>query len=113
MVSSYPGIHPGEVVFVLEPNIKISDPASVSKSVEYGGIDFNYENLNLQLKNQGGAIDFKIDPAMLNRLRALPGLTPVNIQVRPLSVGEQGVLELKMFLGLQDDKNIPLMAKAG
>jgi hypothetical protein len=62
------------------------DPAQrpVEKNFD-GGIDFNSGRLDLQVQNAGGAMKFDFDPAMLKRLEALPGFSPVIISIKPLS----------------------------
>ena len=60
---------------------------------KYGGIDFNADKINLQIKQADEAgIKFDIDPAMLKQLQGAAGFTPVIIQLKPLE-------NLQMFLG--------------
>ena len=56
-----------------------------------GGIDFNADKMNVQVQNNGGAIEFKLDPAMLQRLQNAPGFTPVIINIQPMG-------DIKSFL---------------
>jgi hypothetical protein len=49
-----------------------------------GGIDFNPEKIAFKTQNIGEAINFTIDPAMLQRMQNASGVTPVIISVQPL-----------------------------
>ncbi len=79
----------------------ITDDAMVTKNiqrkVEYktreGGIDLTPSNMNLQTQNNGGEIEFHLDPAMLAQLQNAPGFVPVIISIQPMT-------DLKNFLGL-------------
>jgi len=59
-----------------------------------GGIDFNADKMNLEVKNNGGEIGFKIDPAQLSRLQNAPGFVPVIITIQPMT-------DIQGFLGLK------------
>ncbi|MEI7999271.1 MAG: DnaJ domain-containing protein [Candidatus Omnitrophota bacterium] len=61
-----------------------------------GGIDLTPANLNLQTRNAGEEIKFHLDPAMLAQLQNAPGFEPVIINIQPM-------VDLKGFLGLQDN----------
>jgi hypothetical protein len=71
------------------------DAGEVTKPLD-GGIDFNTDLLDLQLQNSGQAVKFNIDPAMLSRLEAMPGFSPVIIDIKPLS-------SVKAFLGISNN----------
>ena len=58
-----------------------------------GGIDFKSDKMNLDVKNAGEAIKFKITPEQLLQLQNAPGFVPVIINVQPLK-------DLPLFLGL-------------
>ncbi len=60
---------------------------------EYGGIDMNMARLDLQIQNAGGEVEFNIDPAMMKRLEAVPGFTPVVMEIKLLP-------SVKAFLGI-------------
>ncbi|MBF0490367.1 MAG: FHA domain-containing protein, partial [Candidatus Omnitrophica bacterium] len=62
---------------------------------ERGGIDFNSDKMNLETRNQGGDIQFHLDPAQLAQLQNAPGFTPVIINIQPMT-------DLSGFLGLND-----------
>ncbi len=64
-----------------------------------GGIDFNADKVNnaFAVQSNGGAIKFHIDPAMLEQLQNAPGFVPVIINIQPMT-------DLRMFLGLEQDK---------
>ena len=73
------------------------DPAmNVKKLSGPGGIDFNSDKMNLQTRNEGGEIKFKMDPAMLQQLKNAPGFTPVIINIQPLE-------NLPEFLGISEN----------
>jgi hypothetical protein len=61
-----------------------------------GGIDLTPANMNLQTQNNGGAIKFHLDPAILQQLQNASGFVPVIINIQPMN-------NLKMFLGLADN----------
>ena len=61
-----------------------------------GGIDFNTARLNLELKNAGREIVFRVDPAMLAQLKNAPGFTS-----KVIGIYEMTELSLKQFLGVQ------------
>ena len=58
-----------------------------------GGINFNPNKINLQIQGSSNGIKFRIDPAMLQQLRNVPGFVPVIISVKPL-VDLQGFLDV-------------------
>ncbi|MBF0479405.1 MAG: hypothetical protein HQL26_07975 [Candidatus Omnitrophica bacterium] len=58
-----------------------------------GGIDLNPVDDTLQINSKGEAIKFNIDPALYEQLKAVPGFTPIIINVAPLK-------DLKVFLGI-------------
>jgi hypothetical protein len=62
--------------------------------------------LNLQIQNASGGISFKLDPAMLKQLQNAPGFTPVIINIQPMT-------DLRVFLGLNEDKQDNVYAKVG
>jgi len=74
-----------------------SDSRIIVKVSGPGGIDFNPDKINLLIKNNGGAIKFKIDPVMLKQLQNAPGFVPVIINVKPLT-------SLSLFLGINPGK---------
>ncbi len=69
------------------------DPASIDQAQDMkvtrstklikGGIDLNTDKLDIQLRHSGGDIKFNIDPAMLERLQAAAGFTPVIMAIKP------------------------------
>lgn len=58
-----------------------------------GGIDLTPANMNLQTQNPGGAIQFHLDTAMLQKLQNAPGFVPMVIGIKPMT-DLQGFLEL-------------------
>jgi GGDEF domain-containing protein len=62
---------------------------------EKGGIDLTPANLNLQTKNGNGEINFRLDPAMFERLRNAPGFVPVIINIQPVG-------DIWLFLGAKE-----------
>ncbi|MBF0386546.1 MAG: hypothetical protein HQL20_01660 [Candidatus Omnitrophica bacterium] len=61
-----------------------------------GGIDFNIEKMNLQIRNSGDAIKFNIDMAMLEQLHSATGFAPIIIDIQPM------IITVPMFLDLND-----------
>jgi len=49
--------------------------------------------MNLQTQNNGRAIKFSMDPAMLKQLQNAPGFVPVIINIQPMT-------DLRAFLGV-------------
>ena len=99
-------------------------PKSLQDSAMNGGIDFNSDKINLQVKmdsrfrgndsREGGndrgsegndnGIKFKIDPAMLKQLQNAPGFVPVIINVQPMT-------DLRQFLDVPSELTITNMKK--
>ena len=68
-----------------------------------GGIDLTPERMGLKTTGSGGdGIRFNIDSAQLERLQNAPGLTPVIINIQPMT-------DLRLFLGLKEE-NAALVA---
>jgi len=67
--------------------------------INNGGIDLNPLKMNMQIPS-GPGIKFKVDAAMLARLRHMDGLTPVVGQITALPVGTAGTQALRLFLGI-------------
>jgi hypothetical protein len=78
-----------------------------------GGIDLTEGKLPLNVKNDpslaqddnGGGIQFKIDPAMLQELQNASGFVPVIINIQPMT-------DLKLFLGINDSQ-VPAVPAVG
>ncbi len=64
-----------------------------------GGIDLTPANINLQTQSNGGKINFKLDPAMLQRLQNAPGFYPVIINIQPMT-------DIRLFLGLKEQETV-------
>ncbi len=69
-----------------------------------GGIDFNSNKVNLQVKKEitspsarNDTIQFHLDPAQLAQLQNAPGFVPVIINIQPMT-------DLKLFLGLVNNQ---------
>ena len=61
-----------------------------------GGIDLNTDKMDLEARNQGEPIRFKVDAAQIKALQDAPGFMPVIINISPL-------IDLRMFLGLTEN----------
>jgi hypothetical protein len=71
---------------------------AMSSKLSKGGIDFNPDKMNLQVRNgTAGGIKFHFDAAMLEELRNAPGFVPVIISIQPLK-------SLPEFLGLNQSQ---------
>jgi hypothetical protein len=57
---------------------------AVLDRAQNGGIDLTSDKMNLDVRRQGEGVQFKIDPAQIERLKGAAGLTPVIIDVLPL-----------------------------
>jgi len=73
--------------------VLVADHAQLSKDL--GGIDLNSSKVNLEIKNSGAGIRFKIDEGMLEQLRQAAGLIPVIVKVQPMG-------DLRLFLGVTE-----------
>jgi hypothetical protein len=66
-----------------------------------GGIDLNAVDGALSVDGAGAgagtALRFNIDPAMLEKLEAAPGITPVIINIQPLR-------DVRQFLGIRPEE---------
>ena len=56
-----------------------------------GGIDLTSTNKYLQTKSSNGEIEFQLNPAMLARMKDVPGFVPQVIKIQPLK-------DLKSFM---------------
>jgi hypothetical protein len=77
---------------------------ALQKPDRTGGIDFNPDKMTLQVQNTGGDIKFHIDPAMIQQLQDASGLTPVIIDIQPMT------MTVPMFLGLKDNAPVSQMS---
>ncbi|MBF0123351.1 MAG: hypothetical protein HQL21_08125, partial [Candidatus Omnitrophica bacterium] len=68
-----------------------------------GGIDLRTEQMDLKTTGSGEGIEFKIDPAMLERLQDTKGFVPVIMNIEPLK-------SLPEFLGVKMD-GAPVLEK--
>ncbi len=90
-----------------KPFIPALDQAIASAKSDLGGIDFNADKINLEVKmdsrqkhsgmtregDDSEGIKLNIDPAMLEQLRNATGFVPVIINIQPMT-------DLRQFLGL-------------
>ncbi len=80
----------------IETQVELIDQAMTAT----GGIDFNADKIDFDIKNSGEDIKFNVDPTTLERWNNVTGFVPVIINVKPLPQGAAGVLDLKAFLGI-------------
>ncbi|MBF0387190.1 MAG: hypothetical protein HQL20_04970 [Candidatus Omnitrophica bacterium] len=66
-------------------------------SAQNGGIDLTPQRMELQTTGSGDGIKFNLDPAQLQQLQNAPGLTPVIIDIQPMTT------TVLMFLGFKAD----------
>ena len=76
-----------------EPKASLDEAAINSK---HGGIDLTRDRMGLQVQDDGQSVQFKFDPAMIQQLQNSSGLTPVIIDIQPMTT------TVPMFLGLSD-----------
>ncbi len=69
-----------------------TDDQDKAMNAKTGGIDLTSDKA-LTIQNNGEAIKFNIDPAMLEQLQNAPGFVPVIISIQPMT-------DIRMFLGL-------------
>ena len=79
-------------------DVQVQTPEDLAMSTN-GGIDLTAANMNLQTQNNGDAIKFHLDPAMLRQLQNAPGFVPVIIHILP-------VTDLKTFLGINGPASV-------
>ena len=78
---------------IVESGVAPADGGLVKK----GGIDLTRDKMGLDVRSGGEGIQFQFDPAMIQQLQNASGLTPVVIDIQPMTT------TLPMFLGLKDD----------
>ena len=66
-----------------------------------GGIDLTRDKMSVQVKGAGG-VQFNFDPAMIQQLQNSAGLTPVIIDIRPMTTS------VPVFLGLREGRSATL-----
>ena len=88
LFSIYPVLPDNVKGYVLWPGR--NDQAMTGENT--GGIDFNSNKINLQIKNNG-EIKFHLNPTILEQLQNAPGFVPVIINIQPLN-------NLSEFLGI-------------
>ncbi|MBF0122582.1 MAG: hypothetical protein HQL21_04120, partial [Candidatus Omnitrophica bacterium] len=62
-----------------------------------GGIDLTRDKMGLQVQSEGQGVQFTLDPVMIQQLQNASGLTPIIIDIQPMTT------TVPMFLGLTDD----------
>jgi hypothetical protein len=72
-------------------NVDIRDAGQIANT---GGIDFNAARMNLDVSNKSGAIQLKLDPAMITQLENMTGFAPQVMGITPLT-------NLFLFLGVE------------
>ncbi|MBF0619657.1 MAG: hypothetical protein HQL19_05765 [Candidatus Omnitrophica bacterium] len=88
----------GEIIALLEKlnGVKSTESAMINNPTD-GGIDFDMNNIDLDIKSDGQGIKFNMDPAML-QAGNFDGLVPVILNVTP-------VTDLPMFLGAKEPEH--------
>jgi len=89
----------------LAPERAAGDSGLDQAMTNKGGIDLNPVDKTLSVGNAGETMKFNIDPALLERVKNAPGLTPVILNIEPLE-------SLPAFLGFKE-KTDPLAQKKG
>ncbi len=79
-------------------NIPVEDYAMVTQNPSSkGGIDLTRDKVDLRIQGSGQGVQFNFEPAVLQQLQNASGLTPVIIDIYPMTT------TVPMFLGLRDD----------
>jgi GT2 family glycosyltransferase/predicted esterase len=68
----------------------------LSKASDVGGIDLTRDKAGIQVQSAGSGVQFTFDPAMVEQLKNTSGLTPVIIDIRPMTT------TVPVFLGISD-----------
>ena len=71
--------------------------AMATDTSKNGGIDLTRDKMGLEVQSEGPGVQFKFDPAMIQQLQNASGLTPVIIDIQPMTS------TVSMFLGLKDN----------
>ncbi|MEI8011941.1 MAG: hypothetical protein WCI27_05605 [Candidatus Omnitrophota bacterium] len=66
----------------------------ISPKINTGGIDLTRDHMPVQVKADGQGVQFKFDPAMIQRLRDSSGMTPVIMDIRPMTTSVQDFMSL-------------------
>ncbi|MBF0594961.1 MAG: hypothetical protein HQL22_08325 [Candidatus Omnitrophica bacterium] len=69
----------------------------VGDTVQKGGIDLTRDKIGLQVRNQGQSVQFNFDPAMIRQLQSASGLTPIIIDIQPMTT------TVPIFLGIENN----------
>ena len=77
-----------------QPEAQNVDPSMLNKN---GGIDLTRDKMPVKVSGAGQSVQFKFNPAMIRQLQNAPGLTPVIIDIQPMTI------TVPMFLGLKGD----------
>ncbi len=85
----------GRIRAFLQAMAPAAKPDRAVLSDEVGGIDFNADKMNLEVRNDGGEIKFNFDPAQVESLN-IEGFIPVILNVQPLK-------DLPLLLGIKED----------
>ncbi|MBF0485879.1 MAG: hypothetical protein HQL16_05120 [Candidatus Omnitrophica bacterium] len=71
--------------------------SSMAPEEKKGGIDFNSDRMNLEMRGDGNAVmKFNMDPGLMEKFKSAPGFVPVIINIYPLN-------NLQKFLGVNED----------
>jgi hypothetical protein len=91
------------VTFLKDTSLStVSD--GIQKTSERGGIDLDPKNMSLNVQSAGSGAQFNFDPAAVRRFQDASGLTPVIMNISPMT------MSLPTFLGLSDNSRTPEMA---
>ena len=78
---------------------KVKDSFEQAMAGQKGGIDLTRDKMGLEVETSGsGGVSFQFDPAMIQQLKDASGLTPVIIDIQPMTTS------VPVFLGLSDTK---------
>jgi ribosomal protein L21E len=66
-----------------------------------GGIDLTRDKMGLEVQNTGESVQFKFDPAKIQHLQDATGLTPIIIDIQPMTTS------VPMFLGIKSEGGSP------
>ncbi|MBF0478323.1 MAG: hypothetical protein HQL26_02470 [Candidatus Omnitrophica bacterium] len=77
--------------------IKAANDRDRAQTSNTGGIDLTRDKMGLQVRGTGDGVQFKFDAAMIQKLQNASGLTPVIIDIRPMTT------TVPVFLGLSEE----------
>ncbi|MBF0485022.1 MAG: hypothetical protein HQL16_00765 [Candidatus Omnitrophica bacterium] len=84
------------IFFPVRGRLSSVDKAMEVPPLQKGGIDLSRDRMGLQVQSGQQAVQFNFDPVMIEQLESASGLTPVIIDIQPMTT------TIPVFLGVKD-----------